>query len=51
MSISILLDMPQQSVPRPANKTAAWLAPRLPMTLHKRPYKGVNVQVASRYLE
>lgn len=36
-------------VPSAAKKTAIWLAPLRPITLHKRPYRGVNVHVARRY--
>ncbi len=50
MSISMLVDKPQTAVPRAAKKTAIWFAPLRPMTLHKRPYNGVNVHVARRYL-
>ena len=42
----MLGDNPQATVPSPANSTAVWLAPRLPITLHNRPYSGVNVHVA-----
>ena len=48
MSISILLAKPQMVVPIAANQTAVWFAARRPIMLHKRPYKGVNVQVAKR---
>lgn len=51
MSISRLVDNPQQSVPIPAKKTAVWFAPRRPMTLERRPYRGVKVHIARRYLE
>ena len=50
ISICMLFDNPQAMMPMPANKTADWFAPLLPMTLLKRPYNGVNVHVASKYL-
>ena len=37
-------------MPIPANKTADWFASLLPITSLKRPYNGVNVHVASKYL-
>lgn len=46
----ILGDSPQARVPSAANRIAVRLAPRLPITLHNRPYTGVNVEVARRYL-
>lgn len=50
INISMFVDKPQNSVPRAAIETANWFAPRLPMTLHNRPYNGVKVQTASKYL-
>ena len=50
ISISMLEEKPQAAVPRAAKNTAVWFAPLRPMTLHKRPYKGVKVHVARRYL-
>ena len=46
----MLFDNPHAMIPMPANKTADWFAPLLPITLLKRPYNGVNVHVASKYL-
>jgi len=51
MSISILSEHPHTTVPMAHRETASWFAPLRPRTLHKRPYNGVNVHVASRYLE
>lgn len=48
ISISMLFDKPQASMPIEANKTAEWFAPCLPMTSQRRPYRGVNVHVARR---
>ena len=50
MSISILRDMPQSKMPDPAKNNAVWLAFLRPITSQRRPYKGVKVHVASRYL-
>lgn len=46
----MLFDNPHAMMPMAANKIADWLAPLLPITLLKRPYNGVNVHVASKYL-
>ena len=51
ISISILFERPLMRTPRHANSKAAWLAPFRPKTLQRRPYKGVNVHAAKRYLE
>jgi hypothetical protein len=50
ISISMLVDSPHIKVPTPANSTAVCWALLRPMTLHKRPYNGVKVAVAKRYL-
>ena len=50
MSICMLFDNPHAMMPMAANKIADWFAPLLPITLLKRPYNGVNVHVASKYL-
>lgn len=46
----MLVESPQATVPTPVKSTASWAAPRLPSTFAKRPYNGVKVAVASRYL-
>lgn len=46
----MLLERPHAAVPTAAKATAIWFAARRPITLQSRPYSGVNVQVASRYL-
>ena len=51
MRVSMLVENPQAKVPRPAKNTEAWFAPRRPITLERRPYNGVNVHVASKYLD
>lgn len=48
ISISMFGDNPQASVPSAAKNTAVWFAPLLPITLQRRPYKGVKVHVARR---
>lgn len=45
----MLVDIPLPSVPIIVSSIATWFAPRRPRTLHKRPYRGVNVDVARRY--
>ena len=50
MSICMLFDKPHAMIPMVANSIADWFAPLLPITLLRRPYNGVNVQVASKYL-
>jgi hypothetical protein len=50
INISMFIDNPQDKVPSAAIQTANWFAPLLPITLHNRPYKGVKVQAASKYL-
>lgn len=50
ISIFILFDSPHARIPTAAKKTAEWWAPRLPIALQRRPYSGVNVHVARRYL-
>lgn len=47
----MFLESPQANVPSPAKTTAVWFAPLRPKTLLNRPYKGVNVHVASKYLK
>lgn len=42
---------PQASVPIPEKNIAVCIAPRRPKMLQSRPYRGVNVQVASKYLK
>jgi len=37
-------------MPSDAKRIADWHAPFRPMTLLRRPYSGVKVQVAKRYL-
>ena len=37
MRVSMLVENPQAKVPRPAKNTAAWFAPRRPITLDSRP--------------
>ena len=51
ISVSIFVDSPQARVPIAQARTAVWFAPRRPRALHSRPYSGVKVHVASRYLE
>lgn len=46
----MLLEKPHAAVPSAAAITAVWLAPLRPKTLHKRPYSGVKVQTANKYL-
>ena len=50
MSISMLVDRPHITTPTAAKNRAVWLALFLPNTLHRRPYSGVKLHVASRYL-
>lgn len=50
MSISMFRENPQSKMPDPAKNNAVWLAFLRPITSQRRPYKGVNVHVASRYL-
>lgn len=49
IKLVILVDIPLPSVPIIVSSIATWFAPRRPRTLHKRPYRGVNVDVARRY--
>ena len=46
----MFVEKPHAAVPKAAKRTAVWLAPRRPSTLHNRPYSGVKVLVASKYL-
>ena len=46
----MLVDRPHMRTPRPAKNRAVWLALFRPNTLHRRPYSGVKLHVASRYL-
>ena len=46
----MLVDRPHIRTPRPAKNRAVWLALFRPNTLHRRPYSGVKLHVASRYL-
>jgi hypothetical protein len=48
-SISMFVEKPHNRVPNAVIQTANWFAPRLPIMLHNRPYRGVNVQTASKY--
>ena len=50
MSISILRENPQSKIPDAAKNNAMWLAFLRPIISQRRPYKGVKVHVASRYL-
>ena len=50
MSISMLVDRPHIRTPRPQKNKAVWLALFRPNTLHRRPYSGVKLHVARRYL-
>lgn len=47
----MFVDRPQASVPIPEKKIAVCIAPRRPKILQSRPYRGVNVHVARRYLK
>jgi hypothetical protein len=49
ISIPMFVEKPHNRVPRAVIQTANWFAPRLPIMLHNRPYKGVKVQTASKY--
>lgn len=49
INIFMLLEYPQPMIPIAAKIMADWLAPLLPMALLSRPYRGVNVHVASKY--
>jgi hypothetical protein len=49
-NISMFVEKPHNRVPNAVIQTANWFAPRLPIMLHNRPYRGVNVQTASKYL-
>ena len=46
----MFVDRPHIRTPRPAKNRAVWLALFRPNTLHRRPYSGVKLHVASRYL-
>ena len=46
----MLVDKPHIRTPRPAKNKAIWLAHFRPITLHRRPYSGLKLHVASRYL-
>ena len=46
----MLVDRPHIRTPRPAKIRAVWLALFLPNTSHRRPYSGVKLHVASKYL-
>ena len=46
----MLVDRPHMSTPRLEKNSAVWLALFRPKTLHRRPYSGVKLHVASRYL-
>ena len=48
LSICMLFVNPHALIPTPANKTADWFTPLLPITLLKHPYSGVNVHVVSK---
>lgn len=50
MRVSIRVDSPHARVPTPVKITAVWFAPLRPNTLLRRPYNGVNVHIANRYL-
>ena len=50
INISMLQERPQAIIPNDANSTAKWFAPHRPIALHNRPYNGVKVHVAKRYL-
>ena len=50
MSIYMLVDRPHIITPRAEKNRAVWLALFRPKRLHRRPYSGVKLHVARRYL-
>jgi hypothetical protein len=51
ISIYMLVDRPHIITPRAEKNRAVWLALFRPKRLHRRPYSGVKLHVARRYLD